>query len=79
MSKNDLFKVRRVEVTWTSNKKYEILRGRKVVLKLGDRDEANKVCEYLNTLPIGSSNKKSSKKKTSKVAKQDKLEGEASE
>ena len=79
MSKNDLFKVRRVEVTWTSNKKYEILRGRKVVLQLGDRDEANKVCEYLNTLPIGSSNKKSSKKKTSKVAKQDKLEGEASE
>lgn len=79
MSKNDLFKVRRVEVTWTSNKKYEILRGRKVVLKLGDRDEANKVCEYLNTLPIGSSNKKSSKKKTSKMAKQDKLEGEASE
>ena len=79
MSKKELFKVRRVERTWTSNKEYEILRGRKVVLKLGDRDEANKVCEYLNTLPIGSSNKKSSKKKTSKVAKQDKLEGEASE
>ena len=79
MSKKNLFTVRRVERTWTSNKEYEIVRGRKVVLKLGDRDEANAVCKYLNTLPIESGNKKSSKKKTSKVAKQDKLEGETSE
>ena len=78
MSKKNMFTVRRTERTWTSNKEYEILKGRKVVLKLKDRTEAEEVCKYLNTLPIEPA-KKSTKKKTSKSAKQDKLGDEKSE
>ncbi len=81
MSKKDVYTVRRVPRTWTSNKEYEILKGRKVVLKLSDRSEADAVCKYLNTLPSEPA-KKSTKKKTTKStksAKQDKLEGDKSE
>ena len=81
MSKKNVFTVRRVPRTWTSNKEYEILKGRKVVLKLSDRTEADEVCRYLNTFPVEPA-KKSTKKKTTKPAKsakQDKLEGDKSE
>lgn len=78
MSKKEEFTVRKVEKGWTEKREYEILRGRKVVLKLGDRDEANKVCKYLNTLPI-EAKKKTTKKKTKEPAKQKNLEGENSE
>lgn len=67
MSKKDLFTVRRVPRTWTSRKEYEICKGNKVVLKLGDRDEANEVCKYLNSFQGGK--RKESKKKPAKPVK----------
>lgn len=76
MSEKNQFTVRRVPRTWTSNKEYEILKGRKVVLKLCNRDEADEVCKYLNSFQTetSTSKKKQSKKKSVKSAKQEKLE-----
>lgn len=71
MSKNNEFTVRRVPRTWTSNKEYEILKGRKVVLKLKDRQEADEVCKYLNSFQTETG--KQSKKKAAKHVKQEKL------
>ncbi|WP_405287645.1 hypothetical protein [Methanobrevibacter sp.] len=72
MSKKEVFTVRRVPRTWTSNKEYEICKGSKVVLKLGDRDEANEVCKYLNSFQPET--RKQSKKKSVKKVKKENVE-----
>lgn len=75
--KSNEFTVRRVPRTWTSNKEYEILKGRNVVLKLQDRKEADEVCKYLNSFQAETS--KQSKKKSAKSVKQEKLDENVSE
>ena len=62
---NERFTVERTERTWTSKKEYLIKEGKKELLKLSDRYEAEEVCKLLNKV----AGKKTSKRETAKRVK----------
>ena len=67
MSKEEnVYSIRKVAKTWTSNRLYEILKDGKVVLKLNDESDAKLVVDYLNKNHCKDSGKKGSSKKTGK-------------
>ena len=69
MSDKDVFTVRKIAKTWTSTKVYEILKNDKPILKLGDRIDADNVCEYLNKNQCKKSTGGRKAKKGSKTTK----------
>lgn len=62
------YNMRKVAKTWTSPRLYEIVKGKKVVLKLKDEDDARQVLDYLNGLKCDGK-KGGAKKSTKKSAK----------
>lgn len=70
---NERWSVGRVERTWTSNKEYVILDGKKETIKLTSLEDAKEVCKLLNKVaPKKASTRKAKSKKTSAGDKKDK-------